>query len=306
MPSKKTRLEPVRNFWNTEACGSHFVTDFRNEHEFYKKYREFRYQTEWHIPLLVPFSEARGKSVLEIGCGNGADGVMFANNGAYYTGVDITQAAITATKKHFAALGLRGRFLVENAEELSFEDASFDIVYSHGVLHHSPTPANAIREVFRVLKPGGRAIIMLYHKHSFNYYIRILGYMRARVLIKIFSRIFHWTSDKKLTSNKIQFNPANRISNKIWESHYQNFLREGWKYLKAGSFVHHCIDGPECPYAYVFSKADVEHLFSMFKKIQMSVAHFPLGKYRKNSILRGAEKFLAPKIGFYLFIFATK
>ncbi len=296
----------MRNFWNIKACGSHFVTDFRNEDEFYEKYREFRYQTEWHIPLLVPFAEAQGKSVLEIGCGNGADGVMFAENGANYTGVDLTQAAITATKKHFEVLGLKGSFQVENAEKLSFENASFDIVYSHGVLHHSPTPANAIREVYRVLRPGGKAIIMLYYKHSFNYYVRILGYMRARLLIKIFSRVFHWTSDRKLISNQIQASSENARSNKIWDSHYQNFLREGWSYLKADSFVHHCTDGPECPYAYVFSKADANKRFSMFKEVQMKVAHFPLCKYRKNGILWAIEKFLAPKIGFYLFIYATK
>src|SRR6185503_17179971 len=102
----------------------------------------------------VPFASARGKSVLEIGCGNGADGTMFASNGADYTGVDLTEEAVEATRAHFEALGLNGRFQRENAEHLSFADNTFDVVYSHGVLHHTPHPETAFREVHRVLKPG--------------------------------------------------------------------------------------------------------------------------------------------------------
>src|SRR2546423_1856847 len=158
-------LRDVRSFWNTEACGTHFVTEFTDERDFYEKFREHRYRTEWHIPLLVPFSAAKGKKVLEIGTGNGADGVMFALQGANYTGVDLTDAALAATRRHFEALSLAGRFQQENAEHLSFPDETFDIVYSHGVLHHTPNTTQAINEVWRVLRPEGQAIIMLYHKH---------------------------------------------------------------------------------------------------------------------------------------------
>src|SRR5688572_18482044 len=167
-------VQGVYSFWNTEACGTHFVKDAATDRDFYEKFREYRYRTEWHIPLLVPFAEARGKSVLEIGTGNGADGVMLALAGACYTGVDLTDAALDATRKHFAVMNLPGTFQKENAEKLSFADASFDWVYSHGVLHHTPRTQVAIDEVYRVLKPGGRAIIMLYHKHSFNYWVRIM------------------------------------------------------------------------------------------------------------------------------------
>src|SRR5262249_6165014 len=127
------RVKNVHAFWNTEACGTHFVQDFANEKEFYEKFREQRYRTEWHLPLLVPFAEAKGKSVLEIGTGNGADGTMFAARGAMYTGADLTEAALQATRRHFEVLGLSGVFQKENAEELTFPDASFDWVYSHGV-----------------------------------------------------------------------------------------------------------------------------------------------------------------------------
>src|SRR5213596_2133885 len=145
----KPSLTSVHSFWNTEACGTHFVEKSTDERDFFEKYREHRFRTEWHIPLLVPFADGKGKKVLEIGTGNGADGAMFALNGAIYTGIDLTEAALEATRKHFATLGLAGTFRQENAERLSDADDSFDMVYSHGVLHHTPNIRAAIDEVYR-------------------------------------------------------------------------------------------------------------------------------------------------------------
>ena len=81
---------------------------------------------------------------------------------------------------------------------------SFDWFYSHGVLHHTPDIQRAIDEVWRVLKPNGRTIIMLYHKHSFNYFVRIMTYMRLRVLLKILSRVGNWKRDREpLATNQM-------------------------------------------------------------------------------------------------------
>src|SRR5688572_29276335 len=186
--SEGKTVTDVREFWNTEACGTHFITGATDDADFYNKYREYRYKTEWHIPLVVPFEDGRGRKVLEIGLGNGVDGTMWAKHGADYTGVDLTPAAVEATRRHFEVLELPGAFQQGNAQELAFPDATFDIVYSHGVLHHTPEPDKAFAEVARVLKPGGRCILMLYHRHSFNYYIRIMTFMRLRLLAKILSR----------------------------------------------------------------------------------------------------------------------
>src|SRR5215472_15467259 len=84
------RLSQVGHFWGMEACGSHLASAPRGTAEFYEEYTKLRYAVEWHIPLLVPFGDTKGKRVLEIGCGNGADGVMFVRAGADYTGVDLT------------------------------------------------------------------------------------------------------------------------------------------------------------------------------------------------------------------------
>jgi len=295
-------LEQVHAFWNTEPPDSNVVPHYTDEKDFYAKYREYRYRTEWHIPLLVPFAEAKGKKVLEIGTGNGGDGAMFAMQGADYTGVDLTEAALEATRKHFRVLGLPGRFQKENAERLSFAEGTFDIVFSHGVLHHTPGVQAAIREVHRVLKPGGQAIIMLYHKHSFNYYVRIMIYMRLRLLLKVFSRFGRWKTDRRKwrVSGRDQ-------SSRLWDLHYANFLRRGWSYLRATNFVHHCADGPECPYAYAFSEAEARKLFADFHDVRCQIAHFPLCKYWGGKWLPFAvEKFLASRVGWYLFIIANR
>jgi ubiquinone/menaquinone biosynthesis C-methylase UbiE len=298
-------LTKVHGFWNTEACDTSVVQNVSGDADFYEKFREQRYRTQWHIPLLVPFAEAKGKQVLEIGIGNGADGAMFALNGGYYTGADLTEAALEATRKHFEVLGLKGRFQKENAEQLSFTCNSFDIVYSHGVLHHTPNIRQAIYEVWRVLKPGGRAIIMLYHKHSFNYYVRIMAYMRARVLLHILARAGRWDWDRKQVKADDLTGLRGNQDRRVWQVHYHNFLKDGWQYLQPDNFVHHCTDGPECPVARAFSRAEGSKLFHQFTQIETKVAHFPLKKYRR-WIPFALEKVLATRMGWYLFIYATK
>ena len=304
MPEVKEGLNQVQDFWNTEACGTHFVKDFHDERDFYEQFREHRYRTEWHIPEIVPFAEARGKKVLEIGVGNGADGARFAQNGAEYVGVDITEAALAATRRHFEVLGLPGKFEQANAESLQFPDATFDIVYSHGVLHHTPNTQRAIDEVYRVLKPSGHAIVMLYHKHSFNYYVRIMTYMRLRLLLKILLRAGRWKRDRGHLKNDELIGVRGNIDRRLWEIHYRNFLRQGWSYLRARNFVHHCTDGPECPIAFAFNKNNARTLFSQFRNVEFRVAHFPLRKYSRFVPL-WLERSLASHFGWYLFIFAT-
>lgn len=305
--SQTENINDVQAFWNTEACGTHFVQNYKDDREFYERYREFRYKTEWHIPLLVPFASGNGKKVLEIGCGNGADGVMWAKNDADYTGVDLTEAAVKSTRRHFEVLALQGHFQNENAEALSFRDKSFDIVYSHGVLHHSPHPEKTFEEVRRVLKEDGQAIIMLYHKNSFNYYVRILGYMRLRALIKILTRLGKHKSDAESIGNNTLKGVRGNEDKSVWMIHYESFLSRGWNYLKAENFVHRCTDGPECPYAYVFSKKDIGKIFSGWSDVKCKVAHLPIKKYGIGKwIPFWVEKLLASWWGWYLFIYAKK
>ncbi len=115
-----------------------------------------------------------GKSVLEIGCGVGTSSVLFALDGAQVTASDLTNEAVGITKTKFELLGLPGNVVQADAENLPFPDNSFDVVFSSGVLHHTPNTQKTIDEIYRVLKPGGDAVVMLYAKWSFHYLVYLL------------------------------------------------------------------------------------------------------------------------------------
>ena len=158
--------ERVRAFWQAHPCGTKFADAEPGTRRFYELVEEHRYEKEWHIPLAADFSSARGLKVLEIGCGLGTDGVQFARAGADYTGVDLTEAAVELTRKNFELFNLPGTFRTADAENLDLNDNSFDLVYSHGVLHHTPDTARAVREIHRVLRPGGRFTYTTWHGPS--------------------------------------------------------------------------------------------------------------------------------------------
>jgi ubiquinone/menaquinone biosynthesis C-methylase UbiE len=114
----------------------------------------------------VDFDDVRGKAVLEVGPGSGFASQLFAEAGAYVTAVDLTEWAVETTRARLAAFELEGNVMQADAERLPFDDASFDLVFSWGVIHHTTDMHQALRELVRVLRPGGRLVLMLYHRHS--------------------------------------------------------------------------------------------------------------------------------------------
>ncbi|MBL9141585.1 MAG: class I SAM-dependent methyltransferase [Phycisphaerae bacterium] len=155
----------VFEFWNQASCGEDLYLA-NTERQGYEEQARHRYALEPYIFDLAKFHEAKGKRVLEIGVGLGADHQQFAQAGAVLSGVDLTDRAIEHTKRRLAAFGLQSTLAVGDAENLAFADGTFDIVYSWGVLHHTPNTPKAIAEVWRILKPGGVARIMIYSKWS--------------------------------------------------------------------------------------------------------------------------------------------
>ena len=156
----------IHDFWDRAACGEELYLSGHNKED-YQKQAKIRYALEPFILNFAGFNQYEGKKVLEIGVGLGADHQKYAEGGAHLTGVDLTKRAIEHTRQRFQSFGLISDLRVADAENLPFDDKTFDLVYSWGVLHHSPDTAKAIDEVFRVLRPGGTAKIMLYHKYSF-------------------------------------------------------------------------------------------------------------------------------------------
>jgi ubiquinone/menaquinone biosynthesis C-methylase UbiE len=147
--------EAVRSWWEDSWKGA---TDARDE--------EYRYRMEPFIHSVAQFTRHHGRELLEIGVGSGIDHLQWARAGAHCHGIDITAEAIEQTSARLAAEGLTSDLRLGDAEVLPFPDASFDVVYSWGVIHHADHPQRVIGEVHRVLRPGGRFIGMLYERHS--------------------------------------------------------------------------------------------------------------------------------------------
>jgi SAM-dependent methyltransferase len=160
----------VHDFWDEASCGENlYLQDI--SYEGYEAQARERYELEPYIHEFADFKGAEGKRVLEIGVGLGAEHQHFAEAGAELYGIDLTERAIEHTQRRLAIYGLSSKLSVGDAENLVFPDEQFDIVYSWGVLHHTPGTTKAIAEVWRVLKSGGIAKVMIYHKYS------LVGYM---------------------------------------------------------------------------------------------------------------------------------
>lgn len=161
----------ARRTWGASPTGvAHAKVYEFGTREYFETSLEFRENIEqpW-LQELVPFHSFTGKRVLEIGFGPGFDTYYFMNAGADYSGIDITPENVDRTKKHMAAYGFEPDVREGDAESLEFSDKSFDVVYSNGVLHHTPDMERAFREVERVLRPGGIFYVIVYHRNSIYY-----------------------------------------------------------------------------------------------------------------------------------------
>jgi SAM-dependent methyltransferase len=165
-----TDKKKVEEFWERASCGEELYLQ-NQRRDGYAQHARRRYQLEPVIEEFAEFSSTAGKKVLEIGVGLGADHLRFAQAGARLSGIDLTARAVAHTRRRLELFGLNSALSTGDAEKLGFPSDAFDLVYSWGVLHHSPDPAAAIAEVHRVLRPGGIAKIMIYHKWS------LVGYM---------------------------------------------------------------------------------------------------------------------------------
>jgi ubiquinone/menaquinone biosynthesis C-methylase UbiE len=156
----------VKEFWEESSCGEIYAVGDTRRAQFDEQ-AAVRYALEPYIFDFADFPSAAGKDVLEIGVGMGADHLEWAKAGPRsLTGIDLTQRAVDNTTERLGIYGLTSTVRTADAEQLPFADGAFDVVYSWGVLHHSPDTPRAIGEVHRVLRPGGRAVVMVYHRRS--------------------------------------------------------------------------------------------------------------------------------------------
>ncbi len=173
--------DSVREFWNEKSCGEVYAAGDVLREQLENQARA-RYALEPGIYAFADFPAAADKDVLEIGVGMGADHLEWARaRPRSLTGIDLTDRAIHFTADRLDLYGLHSDLRAADAENLPFPDESLDIVYSYGVLHHSPDTARAIQEVHRVLRPGGTAKIMIYHARSIVGYVLWLRYGLLRL-----------------------------------------------------------------------------------------------------------------------------
>lgn len=159
-------IDAVREFWNGHVHDWKVARSAPGEKAFFEEIEAYRFEKLHYLPQLVDFTGYGGKQVLDIGCGVGNDLSRFARGGAIVTGIDLAPHSIALARRNFAQRGLAGRFEVMNGEAMTFGDASFDVVYCHTVLHFTPDPKAMIDEAHRVLRPGGKAILMTVNRHS--------------------------------------------------------------------------------------------------------------------------------------------
>jgi SAM-dependent methyltransferase len=167
----ETLKEATREFFQKASCGEVYAQG-ESLAERFETQRRTRYELEPYIFEFARFADGAGRDVLEVGVGMGADHLEWARSGPRsLTGVDLTSRAANYTSARLRMNGFTPRVMVSDAENLPFADNSFDLVYSWGVLHATPDTPKAVREVLRVLRPGGIARVMVYHTYS------VVGYM---------------------------------------------------------------------------------------------------------------------------------
>jgi SAM-dependent methyltransferase len=241
----------ITTFWDTHPCGEQFVGGVQDGsyEQFFTDYDRFRYGLESHIPRCLDAIPLADHSVLEIGLGQGADSEQIIRRGGRWTGVDLTPESVQRVKTRLALRNLPyDNVVCATALELPFADDSFDIVYSHGVLHHIPEIGRAQSEIARVLKPDGRAVVMLYARYSLNYLVSI-AVVRRLGLLAVFA----------LSRAGVQVGG-------IYGAHVKQARRVGLRhYLRLANFVHRNTDGPENPYSKVYGLADVRRDFPSFE-----------------------------------------
>src|SRR5881398_3296856 len=217
--------------WGSDPAGAVYGSQHEfGTREFFDEVERHRYQdyAPW-MPEVMGFNDFAGQQLLEIGCGMGTDLLQFARGGAQVTGVDLTPRSIEISRQHLALYGESGNFAIADCETLPFADDSFDVAYSNGVLHHTPDTAGAVGEIHRVLRPGGHARVMLYHRRSFAYWGEVI--LRHGLLKGEFLR---GNSPAEIMSKYVEFN-----------------------------------EGGGCPLVKVYSRGEARKLFSLFAEVKV-------------------------------------
>jgi 2-polyprenyl-3-methyl-5-hydroxy-6-metoxy-1,4-benzoquinol methylase len=165
-------LADVQRYWDARPCNIRHSTKPIGSKEYFDEVEARKYLVEPHIPVFAEFERWKDKRVLEVGCGIGTDSINFARAGAHLTAVELSGESLRIAAQRADVMGVadRIRFLQANAEELTsvLDDDPYDLVYSFGVIHHTPRPERALAEMRALVAPGGTLKLMVYHRRSWK------------------------------------------------------------------------------------------------------------------------------------------
>lgn len=163
-------IDDIKNYWNIRPCNLNHSKLEKGTCEYFDEVESKKHFVEPHILKFADFSNCNNLKVLEIGCGIGTAAVNFIRSGANYIGIELSDESLKLTKQRFNVYSLSGELYNINAEEdISFLGLnSFDLIYSFGVIHHSPNPEKIIENVYKLLKPNGVFKLMLYAENSWK------------------------------------------------------------------------------------------------------------------------------------------
>ena len=177
-------IEQVQNYWDRRPCNIRHSTKPPGSRGYFDEVERRKYFVEPHIPRFAEFPRWQNKRVLEIGCGIGTDTMNFARHGARVTAVDLSEKSLEMARKRAEVYGLsdRIRFCHGSGEALTdvLPAERYDLVYSFGVIHHTPHPDRVLEQIRNYVRPGSAVKIMVYHRYSWKVFWILMTYGKGR------------------------------------------------------------------------------------------------------------------------------
>lgn len=170
MSVNEHNIDDVKKYWNKRPCNILHSSKEIGTKEYFDEVERKKFFVEPHILSFTQFETWKDKEVLEIGCGIGTAAINFAKHGASYTGIDLSEESLNLTKKRFEVYNLNGNFYCHNAESLTqvLNNKKFDLIYSFGVIHHTPNPSKVLCEIKNLMHKDSIIKIMIYAKNSWK------------------------------------------------------------------------------------------------------------------------------------------
>ncbi len=159
----------ISAYWDRRIHDTVLSQDPPGSLGFYAAMDAYRYGRLDYLSDLLDFECWRARDVLDLGCGAGLDVVRFARAGARVVGVDLSAGALAMAGDYLRVSGLNASLMRADAAQLPFAQASFDLVFCHGVLSFLRDEKAVVAEVRRILRPDGLAILMVYNRRSAIY-----------------------------------------------------------------------------------------------------------------------------------------